>query len=160
MTTAVGAKGRRPWPIVLAVVVLAAVVAVAWVLQAAVSGDGSSAAGAAKPYSIQVLKDGAALKTYDLAALRTLPQSQVVIDGKEQTGPSLRALLADAGAGGYTSVDVRGAGLRDKGRLTLTEAEVGRKVQLDFSDRGTVKVCGPDLYHADWVRDVVSIDAH
>ena len=24
----------------------------------------------------------------------------------------------------------------------------------------TVKVCGPDLYHAEWVRDVVSIDVH
>jgi hypothetical protein len=55
---------------------------------------------------------------------------------------------------------VRGAGLRDKGSLSLTAAQVRRKVQLDFADRGTVKVCGPSLYHAEWVRDVVSIDVH
>jgi hypothetical protein len=68
-------------------------------------------------------------------------------------------LLRDAGAGTYDSVDVRGAGLRDGGRLTLTLAQVKRKVQLDFSDRGTVKVCGPNIPWADWVRDVISLDA-
>jgi hypothetical protein len=159
MTVGSGARRRRLWPVLVAVAAIVAVVAVAWALQATVSGGGSSAAGAAKPYSIEVLKGGTPLKTYDLAALHALPQSRVVIDGKAQTGPSLTVLLADAGAGAYTTVDVRGAGLRDKGSLSLTAAQVRRKVQLDFSDRGTVKVCGPDLYHAEWVRDVVSIDA-
>ncbi len=161
MTVGSGTRKRRLRPILVAAVVVAAVVAVAWVLQASVSGDGSSsAAGVTKKYSIEVLKDGAPLKTYDLAALRLLPQARVVIDGKAQTGPSLAVLLADAGAGSYRTVDVRGAGLRDKGSLTLTTAQLRKKVQLDFSERGTVKVCGPDLYHAEWVRDVVSIDAH
>ena len=59
----------------------------------------------------------------------------------------------------YDSVLVTGAGLRDKGSLTLTPAQVRQRVQIDFSDRGTVKVCGPKLYHAEWVRDVLSIDA-
>jgi hypothetical protein len=158
----VGSQGRKRliWPVLVAAVVVAAAVAVAWELQASVSGEGSSAAGATKAYAIKVLKDGAPLRSYDLAALRALPQARVVIDGKAQTGPSLTTLLADAGAGEYQTVDVRGAGLRDKGSLSLTAAEVRKKVQLDFSDRGTVKVCGPDLYHAEWVRDVVSIDAH
>ncbi len=66
--------------------------------------------------------------------------------------------MQDAGAARYATVVVRGAGLRDKGSLTLTAAQVRRQVQLDFSDRGTVKVCGPDLYHAEWVRDVLTID--
>jgi hypothetical protein len=160
MTVANGPRRRRLWPILVAIAAIAAVVAVAWVLQASVSDGGSSAAGATRPYSIEVLKDGAPLKTYDLAALHALPQSRVAIDGKTQTGPSLTALLADAGAGTYQTVDIRGAGLRDKGSLSLTAAQTRKKVQLDFSDRGTVKVCGPDLYHAEWVRDVVSIDAH
>ena len=159
MTSGRAKSGRRLWPILVAAAVIAAVVGVAWALQASVSGDSSSAAGA-RPYSIVVRKDGAPLKTYDLAALRALPQDRVVIDGKEQTGPSLRTLLADAGAVPYTRVEVRGAGLRDKGSLSLTAAQVRRKVQLDFADRGTVKVCGPSLYHAEWVRDVVSIDVH
>ena len=160
MTVGGGTRKRRLWPILVAVVVIVAIVGIAWALQGSVSGGGSSAAGATKAYSIKVLKDGASLKTYDLAALHALPQSRVVIDGKAQTGPSLTALLADAGAGAYTTVDVRGAGLRDKGSLSLTVAQARKKVQLDFSDRGTVKVCGPDLYHAEWVRDVVSIDVH
>ena len=112
------------------------------------------------PYSIAVQRDGATLTTYGLAALHELPQARIVIDGKEQTGPSLRMLLQDAGAARYETVVIRGAGLRDKGSLTLTAAQVRRQVQLDFSDRGTVKVCGPDLYHAEWVRDVLSIDVH
>ncbi len=135
--------------------------AVAWALQASVSGGGESSSGdSPPPYSIAVRRDGASLKTYDLAALHELPQARIVIDGKEQTGPSLPALLRDAGAARYATVVVRGAGLRDKGSLTLTAAQVRRQVQLDFSDRGTVKVCGPDLYHAEWVRDVLTIDVH
>jgi hypothetical protein len=160
MTVRSDARKRRIWPVLAAAVAVVAVVAGAWALQASVSGEGSSAAGATKAYAIRVLKDGAPLRSYDLAALRALPQERVVIDGKAQTGPSLTALLADAGAGAYQTVDVRGAGLRDKGSLSLTAAQARKKVQLDFSDRGTVKVCGPDLYHAEWVRDVVSIDAH
>ena len=60
------------------------------------------------------------MQGYDLTALRALPQSRIVVDGKAQTGPSLAALLDDAGVAGYHSVVVRGAGLRDKGSLTLT----------------------------------------
>ena len=151
---------RRIWPFVAAVLVIAVVVA-AWVLQNRYAGGAASSQGdAAPPYAITVLHDGKKLKRYDLAALRALPQTRLVIDGKEQTGPALTTLLSDAGATTYTSVAVRGAGLRDKGSLTLTATQVDQHVQLDFSDRGTVKVCGPKLYHAQWVRDVISIDAH
>ena len=153
-------RGRFPWPIGLAVALVLAAVLAAWGLQARYAGGaGSSKDDPAPPYSIAVRRGGTTLKTYDLAALRALPQSRVVIDGKEQTGPSLAALLEDAGVASYDSVLVTGAGLRDKGSLTLTPAQVRQRVQIDFSDRGTVKVCGPDLYHAEWVRDVLSIDA-
>jgi hypothetical protein len=153
-------RGRRfPWPIGLAAALVIAAVLAAWGLQTRYAGGaGSSEDAPAPPYSIAVRQGGATLKSYDLAALRALPQSRVVIDGKEQTGPLLKTLLEDAGAGSYGAVLVTGAGLRDKGSLTLTPAQVLQRVQIDFSDRGTVKVCGPDLYHAEWVRDVLSID--
>jgi hypothetical protein len=160
MTAGSDARRRRLRPVLVAAAAVVAVVAVAWALQASVSGGGSSAAGATSSYSIRVLRDGVPLRTYDLAALRALPQESVVIDGKTQIGPSLTTLLADAGAGAYKTLDVQGAGLRDKGSLELTAAQARRRVQLDFSDRGTAKVCGPDLYHAEWVRDVISIDVH
>jgi hypothetical protein len=160
MPAAQGRLGRARGPIGLAVVLVVAAVLAAWGLQARYAGGAGSSKGDPAPaYSIAVKRDGRLLKTYDLAALRALPQSRVVIDGKQQTGPSLTVVLKDAGAGRFDSVEVRGAGLRDKGSLTLTAADVLKGVQIDFSDRGTVKVCGPGLYHAEWVRDVISIDA-
>ena len=144
----------------VAAAAIAAVVAAAWVLQVRATGGGESSKGdSPSPYSIKVEQGGEVLKQYDLAALRALPQTRTVIDGRAQTGPSLAAVLADAGVGAFDSVEVRGAGLRDKGSLTLTAAEVDQRVQIDYSDRGTVKVCGPKLYHAEWVRDVLTIDA-
>ncbi|MGE5230083.1 MAG: hypothetical protein ACM3MJ_10235, partial [Deltaproteobacteria bacterium] len=106
-----------------------------------------------------VRQGGEVLKGYDLAALHSLPQVSMVIDGSEQDGPLLRTVLEDAGAASFAAVDIVGAGIRDAGRLTLTVDEVDRDVLLDFSERGTVKVCGARLDREEWVRDVVSIDA-
>ena len=57
-------------------------------------------------YSIKVKRGGEVLKVYDLAALQALPQHAVVIDGKEQGGPLLATVLADAGAAQYDKVVV------------------------------------------------------
>lgn len=152
--------GRGRTALIVAAAAIAVAVAAAWLLQASSdSGDASSDGGTSPGYSITVRQDGEVLRKYDLAALRALPQASVVIDGKTQDGPLLRTVLKDAGVDSRDSVEVMGAGIRDEGRLTLTARQVDRAVQLDFSDRGTVKVCGPSLGRADWVRDVVSIDA-
>jgi hypothetical protein len=143
---------------VVATAAIAAVVGVAWALQGSVSDGGEpSKGGSPPPYSIKVEKGGVVLKEYDLAALHALPQASVEIDGKEQDGPLLATVLADAGSTRYRIVQIRGAGLRDPGRLTLTAAQVARHVQLDFSDRGTVKVCAAWLERREWVRDVLAI---
>jgi hypothetical protein len=154
-------RRRRLWPVITAAALLGVAVVAAWALQARyASGAGSSSGDPAPAYSIAVRQGGKTLRTYDLTALHALPQTRVVIDGKVQTGPSLSALLSDAGVTGYREVVVSGAGLRDKGRLVLTSAQVKQRVQIDFADRGTVKVCAPSLYHAQWVRDVLAIDVH
>ncbi len=160
MSSALRRRGRLPWPMGLAAALVIAAVLAAWGLQARYAGGvGSSKDDPAPPYFIAVKRGGETLKEYDLVALRSLPQSQIVIDGKQQRGPRLTTLLRDAGvAGGYAAVLVTGAGLRDKGSLTLSPAQVRQRVQIDFNDRGTVKVCGPKLYRAEWVRDVLSID--
>ncbi len=150
--------GRRWWPLALTAVLVTVAVLAAWGLQQRyAAGAGSSQGDPA--YSIVVEQDGKTLKKYDLAGLHALPQSRAVIEGKEQAGPLLTVLLKDAGAGPYASVRVRGVGLRDGGEITCSPAQIREKVQLDFSDRGTVKVCGPHLPRSEWVRDVVSIDA-
>lgn len=140
--------------------VILAVIAVAWVLQAmAEDRDGPPRGGPSPSYSLTVRQGGEVVRRYDLATLRALPQTTVVIDGKEQEGPLLRTVLDDAGVDPSASVAVLGAGLRDEGRLTLTPGQVDRGVQLDFSDRGTAKVCAAWLDRSAWVRDVISIDA-
>jgi hypothetical protein len=153
-------RPRRLWPVLAATAAIAAVVGVAWALQSSVSDGGETPKGGSPPaYSIKVEQGGAVLKEYDLAALHALPQASAEIDGKEQSGPLLATVLADAGAPRSRTVEVRGAGLRDPGRLTLTAAQVARDVQLDFSDRGTVKVCSAWLERREWVRDVLTISA-
>ena len=85
-------------PVLVAAAAIVAVVLAAWALQAMASGGaGSSQDDPAPPYSVAVRQDGEVLKSYDLAALHALPQRRIVIDGKEQTGPSLATLLEDAG---------------------------------------------------------------
>jgi hypothetical protein len=154
------APRRRLRPVLITAAVIVAAVGAAWVLQWRLTGGTGESQGSPAPpvYSIKVEQDGRVLRTYDLSALHALPQSKLIIDGKEQDGPSLAVLLTDAGAASFDSVDVRGAGLRDSGRLQLTAAQVSQHVQLDFTERGTVKVCGPNLTRPQWVRDVLSID--
>ena len=155
-----GSRPGRRWPVLLAAAVIIAAVVAAWALQAGAEKDVDAPAGASPPsYSVTVRQGGEVLKQYDLAALHALPQASLMIDGKQQDGPLLRTLLDDAGADPSASVEVRGAGIRDEGHLALTAEQIDRDVQLDFSDRGTVKVCGAWLSRGDWVRDVVSIDA-
>jgi hypothetical protein len=142
----------------IAAAAVVAVVAAAWALQAMASGGGESSQGdSPPPYAVSVRRGGEVLKTYDLAALDALPKVTTEMEDKEQTGPTLVALLEDAGASSYGKVEIRGAGVRDPGQLTLTRAEVRRRVQLDFSERGTVKVCAPWLERKEWVRDVLTL---
>jgi hypothetical protein len=153
--TATRRRPRRPALVVIGA--LALVVAAAWGLQAATSHGAGETSVSPAPYAVAVKRGGKVLKEYDLAALHALPQHTVMIDGKEQNGPLLATVLADAGAQTYVAVLVRGAGLRDGGSLRVTKAQVLAGVQLDFSDRGTVKVCGPKLPWSTWVRDVITV---
>ena len=142
----------------VATAAIVAVVVVAWTLQAMASGGGDSSEGdSPPPYSVSVKRGAEVLKTYDVAALRSLPQVTVEMEGKDQTGPALAVVLADAGVSTYDEVDVRGGAIRDSGQLALSSVQVRRRVQLDFSQRGTVKVCAPWLERREWVRDVLTI---
>ena len=114
MPAAPSRGGRGPLGLA-AVVVIAVVLAAGGCRPATRAGPGRRRAPRPRPTRSPCRRDGTTLKNYDLAALRALPQSRVVIDGKAQTGPSLAALLEDAGARQYDAVEVRGAGLRDKG---------------------------------------------
>jgi hypothetical protein len=77
--------------------------------------------------------------------------------GKAQNGPALTTVLKAAGIGGYASLSIRGMGLYDSGHLTLTAAQAAAGVVVAFNQRGTTKVCGPQLSRDAWVRDVTDI---
>lgn len=153
--------GRR---VALLAVALAALVGLAWLVEWRTAG-GVSTPGAAAPgtdaappgYVVKVVRDGAVLRSFTPAQLRELPQAAVVADGKEQDGPTVAAVLRAAGVQDYVTLEIRGMGLRDAGRLRLAAAEVDDDLVLDFSDRGTVKVVSPDLSWGDRVRDVTEL---
>ena len=86
-----------------------------------------------------------------------MPSHRRDIDGKQQTGPAVATVLAAAGAATFDTLNVKGIGARDSGRLDPRAGDVDDRLLLDFSDRGTVKICSPDLEWSDWVRDVVEI---
>lgn len=140
--------------------VLVAVVLGAWIAERAVNGTAEAPGGApmAPAYTVSVERDGKTLKRFTVAQLHELPQTHIVSDGKPQDGPSLAVVLAAAGIrGAFTSLDIRGMGLRDGGRLTLPAASVTPRTILDFSDRGTLKVVSPSLSFRERVRDVTAI---
>ncbi len=145
---------------------LAGLVAVAWLAEwravGGVSTPGTSGAGsavAARPpgYAVQVVCDGETVGDFTPEELGRLPQRTIVSDGKEQQGPSVLAVLAAAGIGEFARLDVRGMGLRDDGRLSLTAAKIDDDLILDFSDRGTLKLVSPKLGWRDRVRDVTEL---
>ncbi len=150
---------RLPVPRVLVVaVVLAVVVAGAWVLQREAGGREASHDASRPPaYTVAVTQAGTVLRRFGLSDLRALRQSRVTIAGKEQDGPSLLAVLAAAGVTGRHGVTVLGAGLRDAGRLVLPASRIDGRVIFDFADRGTVKICSPNVAWSRWVRDVKEI---
>jgi hypothetical protein len=153
--------GRR---VALLAVALAALVGLAWVVEWTTAG-GVSAPGAQAPgadaappgYAVTVLRDGEILREFAPTDLRDLPQVTVTADGKQQEGPTVAAVLEAAGVERFATLDVRGMGLRDDGRLSLTAAQVGDDLVLDFSDRGTLKIVSPDLDWRDRVRDVTEL---
>ena len=47
-----------------------------------------------------------------------------------------------------------GLGARDSGKLELDRSAVDQDVLLDVANRGTAKVCGPNIPYDERVRDV------
>ena len=149
---------RQRWRVVAVIAVLAAVVGTGWAVQHAAAGR-KAPSGATRPaaYTVALTRNGALLRRFTLADLHALPATRVTIDGKVQDGPTLLSVLAAAGVRGHPAVIVLGAGLRDSGKLVLPASRVNGRIVVDFADRGTVKVCSPQIAWGHWVRDVKEI---
>lgn len=143
-------SGRSPViALVVTVAVLMAAVTTAWVLE---SGAGDDA------YTVAVVAGDETLAIFTADELRAMEQVGIVAQGQNQEGPALLGVLKEAGVDSFERLVIRGQGLRDDGVIELERAAVTDEVVLDFAERGTVKVAGPDIEWADRVRDVQVIE--
>jgi hypothetical protein len=137
--------------LIATVAVLLALVGIAWLADAVVSGSETAT------YRVRVMRDGRELASFDLAELKAIGMKEVVLQGKRQTGPALSDVLARAGVADYAQVEIIGPGTDDSGHLTLKRADVGPDVMLAIANRGTAKLAGPDISTQMRVRDVTEL---
>ena len=142
-------SSRQKRTLVATVVIIVAAVATAWALQSLGSTD---------DYKVTVVRDGSAVATYSLTDIAKMPARTVVMQDQEQEGPPLLDVLERAGIRGFDEVKVVGMGARDDGVIVLSADEIDRDVLLDIAERGTTKLCGPDIAFDDRVRDVERIE--
>jgi len=148
---ALGLTRKQAIALTVTVATLVVAVAVAWLLDLrAQAGD--------DVYRVAIVRDEEVVRAFDVEELRSLPARQITMDGEVQEGPPVLDVLKAAGVTEFKSLTVIGLGLRDSGRLVLDAADVDGDVLLDFSLRGTVKICGPEIAWEDRVRDVERIE--
>ena len=133
------------------VAVLVAAVALAWSLDLFARGSGSE-------YGVSIVRDEDVIRAFDLAELKSFKVRTLKMQGEVQEGPPLLDVLKAAGVEEFSSLTITGTGLKDTGQIVLDAEEIDRDVLLDFSNRGTVKVCGPDILWENRVRDVLRIE--
>ena len=129
---------------------LLVLLALAWLLDA-LAGQ------AAADYRVVVRRDGAELRSYSLEDLRRFESHKFTQSGLTEEGPSVRDVLSDAGVEDFARLTVVGLGIKDDGLLVLDADQVDEDVLLDFANRGTVKIAGPNITRAERVRDVTEL---
>lgn len=145
-------QGLKPRAIVLIVLgSLCALIAFAWGAQLLLASPGDIA-------PLQVIQDGTVLTEYTMEELRDFPSHSFSQLGKSEEGPAVLDVLAEAGVTEFERLTVHGLGIRDDGVLILAHDQVTEDVLLDFANRGTVKIAGPDIEWGDRVRDVTILE--
>ncbi len=142
-------KGGRTRALVVLGAVLVLLVAAAWAAASLLAPKDR--------YEVRVLDGTRVLASYTVDDLKALGEATIVVDGKTEQGPRLIQVLQAAGVKQFTRLEIRGAGVRDDGFITLSASDVDENVLLDIANRGTVKVVGPKIAWADRVRDVTEI---
>ena len=145
---------RRPgWTLVLALVASFAV-------SACSGGTTEDTEPPAEGVVLRVVVDGKVAVDWTLADLEAdVPFVDLVIDGDEQNGPLLTAVLAASGVSEWESGEVIGMG---EGRifavgLDISVAEINDGWIFDVTNKGSLKLASADLPREQWVRDVGEI---
>ncbi|MDY0340047.1 MAG: hypothetical protein RBS17_02375 [Coriobacteriia bacterium] len=145
-------QGLKPRTIALIVLgSLLAIIAAAWGTQLLLTSPEDIA-------PLQVTREGTVLAEYSMEELRDFPSRSFTQFGKSEEGSGVLDVLAKAGVTEFERLTVYGLGIRDDGVLVLTRDQVAEDVLLDFANRGTVKIAGPDIEWGDRVRDVTILE--
>ncbi len=107
--------------------------------------------------NLLVQQNGRVLGRFTLAQVQDLPQVEIATPqshgAQTQKGPTVRSVLAAAGATGVDAVRIEG---RDPAQ-TLTATELTDQVILSVTKRNTLKLSGTQLGKDRWVRDVTTL---
>ncbi len=105
------------------------------------------------PVLFKIVKADGSTFDVTLEAIKSLPLTQITVDGKVQEGPKLLDVLALAGVTEFIEVSLSGTGSPS----TLTFEQVSENTILDFSNRGTMKLATTHIPKADWTKDIAEI---
>jgi hypothetical protein len=107
-------------------------------------------------YTIKVFLNDTQIASLSLDDLLNLPQVNINAADRDQEGPTLLSALALAGVQNFSQVTATGMtqGRIAVAEITLTRNEIDDEVILDITNRGTAKLCGPDIDFNNWIRDV------
>jgi hypothetical protein len=107
-------------------------------------------------YAIKVFSNDKQIASLSLDDLLKLPQVTVSAGGKDQEGPTLLSALDLAGIREFSEVTVVGLtrGRIGSAELVLKKDQITDKVILDKTNKGTTKLCGPDIDYNKWIIDV------
>lgn len=107
-------------------------------------------------YAIKVFLNDTQIASLRLDDLLQLPQVTVSAGDKDQEGPTLLSVLDLAGVGEFSEVTVVGLtrGRIGSAELVLKKDQITDEVILDKTNKGTTKLCGPDIDYNQWIIDV------
>src|SRR5258706_3078816 len=101
----------------------------------------------------QVVKADGSKFAVTLDALKKLPLTNIIVDGKVQEGPKLLDILTLAGVTDFSEVTLTGSA----SPVTLTRAQVDDNTILDFHNHGTLKLATTYVPMPDWTKDISEI---
>lgn len=110
-------------------------------------------------YSIKITENGRVLATLRVEDLDSLEEHVIVVEGKEQTGPTLLSALESAGVRDFDTVTIKGLaqGRMAEAQISLDRDEIDDQVILDKSNEGTFKVTSPNIPKQEGVVDISEI---
>lgn len=105
---------------------------------------------------LRIVRPDGSAKEASLKDLNALGKGQILVDGKQEEGPTLPEVLKFGGVTAFQHVTIIGSGAPP---LTLSKEEVDSDDILAITSRGTLRLSLPDIPRNEWIEDVNTIKA-